>query len=118
VRFGSPGFGGPLYLAMVGLLLLMLVGALSIVVDVVRRGVRGPDSIGSAPARLMWAVPQVALLVAAVLGLVMDVNATLSTVIGALFLVCGVMQVAYLFRVVFPKRDGGEDSDEVSGQAP
>jgi tellurite resistance protein TehA-like permease len=117
VKFGSPGFGGPLYLTVVALLLLTLVGAVSVVVDVVRRHIREPGSVGSMSARLTWTVPQVALLVAAVLGLVIPVNVTLSTVIGLLFMVCAAVQIAYLLVVVFPRRRGDDASaeDEADG---
>ena len=96
------GMGGPGYWAAVVIPVLAALGALAIVVDVVRRGER----MGGLGRRLLWAVPQALYLVALAAGYALKGKDETVTAVGVMLLVAIPLQVAYLLRVVFPKAPG------------
>jgi UPF0716 family protein affecting phage T7 exclusion len=93
------GFGGVVYVAVIAFMVLLLIGAVSVIVDVVRRSASGGRRM-SAAAAMAWAIPQAALLLVAGIALLVPVNGALSSAVGILFVLALVCQVAYLFTIV------------------
>lgn len=89
---------GWLVYVIIGFVYLSLAGALAVTVDTLRRPRRDFGRLGKA----VWLVVQPLYLIGGVITLVADMGITYSTVVGGLFLIALVQQVAYLLRVVFP----------------
>lgn len=104
-------FAGPLYWALIVLIVIVTLGAAALVVDALRRpreSFRGPG-FGT---RWLWVVPAAAYLVAVValfasaylpgVGIRSNISQLIATVTGLLMFVSVPLEIAYLLRVVFP----------------
>lgn len=92
---------GPVYWLFMGLTALVAGLALFVLVDLVRTTHRAFQ--GSPVARLLWALPQIALLVFVLLAATPGVvNETIGGILVAMLLPALAIQIAYLLRVVYP----------------
>ena len=127
-------FGGPLYWALMALILVVTLGAVALVVDALRRpreSFKGPG-FGTP---WLWVVPTAAYLVSVValfataflptLGVQSAASQTVATITGLLLFVSVPLEIAYLLRVVFrvpgaaaePLEHGCEVSEDPADEA-
>ncbi len=98
---GNLSLAGPVYWLFLGVTALVVGLAVFVLVDLARA--KRPAFQGSMLARSLWAFPQVAVLLFAVLAsLPQVVNASIGGVLALLLLPVLAVQVAYLLRVVYP----------------
>lgn len=121
---GNLTLAGPVYWLFLGLTALIIGLAVYVLVDLVR--LKHREFQGSAGTRVLWAVPQIVLLVFVLMAFTPGiVNATIGGIVVALLLPVLAIQIAYLLRVVFPspsrlavQADDGDsevDPDSVPG---
>ncbi len=119
---GTLALAGPIYWVFLGLTALVIGLAVFVLVDLVR--VKHRAFQGSPFVRLLWALPQIVLLVFALLAFTPGiVNSFIGGVMSSLLVPVLVIQIAYLLRVVFPspKRlaaQVGEAAHEAAGALP